>query len=65
MALPERPSAPQSKSAWLAYALVAAALAILVVMLVPHNDVTPNPDTTNTGPSMVQPVQPTPQPSAP
>ena len=55
----------QRRSSWLAFALVAAAVIMLLIMLVPRNDTMPPPDTTNAGPSVVQPVQPTPQPKAP
>jgi ferric-dicitrate binding protein FerR (iron transport regulator) len=47
----------QVRSTWMMIALVAAAL-LLVALLVPSNDTTPNPETTNTGPSTGQPVQP-------
>ena len=54
----------QVRSAWMVIAL-AAALVLLIVLLVPRNDTTPDPDTTNSGPSAVQPAQPSPQPNAP
>jgi hypothetical protein len=38
---------------------------MLLLMLVPRNDTMPSPDTTNAGPSVVQPVQPTPPPKTP
>jgi hypothetical protein len=34
----------------------------LLVLFTPRNDTTPNPDTTNAGPTTAQPVQPTPTP---
>lgn len=57
---PKRTISPR----WPAIALVAAALVLmLLVVMTPHNDTTPDPDTTNSGPSIVQPVQPTPRPN--
>ena len=58
MAPPEK--SPTRHPAWLAYALVAAAVAMLVMMLVPVT-----PDSAITGPSIAQPAQQTLEPSAP
>lgn len=44
---------------------VACAVVIAIALLVSRNDTTPRPDTTNAGPSMVQPIRPTPQPKNP
>lgn len=54
----------QSKATWIGIALVALVIVLLAIRVRP-NDATPNPDTTNTGPSIVQPVQPAPQPKSP
>ena len=64
---PTETARQQVRSTWMLIALAAAAV-LLIALLVPRNNTMPNPDTTNAGPSTVQPVQPvqpTPQPKAP
>ena len=66
MTLPEGPS-NRGGNRWLVIglALGAAFMLLFLFLMTPSNDTTPDPDTTNAGPSVVQPVQPTPQPKAP
>jgi hypothetical protein len=46
-------------------ALGAAIMLLFLVLMTPSNETTPYPDTTNAGPSVVQPVPTTPQPKTP
>ena len=63
MTLPEGPR-NKGRNRWLGIGL-ALGVAPLLFLMTPSNDTTPYPDTTNAGPSVVQPVQPTPQPNTP
>jgi len=61
---PTETARQQVRSTWMLIALAAAAV-LLIALLVPRSETMPNPDTTNAGPSTIQPVQPTARPKAP